>query len=76
MNKIVEIALSWGISIRPNKEQTKQALERMIACNDCGWKTPKLICYGCNCLLKKKIYSPKFNACPLSKWKTIDEKYV
>jgi hypothetical protein len=32
-------------------------------------------CNGCGCPLEGKIFSDKFNPCPLKKWAEIDGKY-
>jgi hypothetical protein len=33
-------------------------------------------CSECGCPLQGKIFTPKYNGCPLGKWKDIEEKYV
>jgi rRNA maturation endonuclease Nob1 len=78
MNKVVEIVKAWGISVHPNKEQYKMAIERILVCEDCEHKVDDIIirCDICGCPLKRKVYSPVTGACPLHKWDVIDKKYI
>jgi hypothetical protein len=34
------------------------------------------ICEECGCPISKKIFTPKFNACPLKKWEEVDTPYL
>lgn len=82
ISKIKEIAEAWVIAFKPNPQQKNQAQERYSICLDCehfGKARPitgEEYCKSCLCPLDKKIFTQKKdNACPLDKWKDVDEKY-
>lgn len=72
MSKIQEILSAWAIAKNPTEEQKIKAEERLGACMGCDYKieVPEyiLVCARCGCPLKKKIFTPKENGCPLGKW--------
>lgn len=76
-NKVKEIAQSWIIAANPTQEQIILAEARLKICNDCEKITYREItgnpmCGECGCPLKKKIFSPNYNACPLHKWLIVE----
>jgi hypothetical protein len=81
-SKIKEIAEAWIISANPSPIQKKRAEERYSICLDCEHFgksrsiTGDEYCKDCLCPLDKKIFSQKKeHACPLNKWKEVDEKF-
>jgi hypothetical protein len=78
-----EIITSWLIKHSPTELQQQLAVERYTVCEECPSKTNILLqkkwtesCSECGCPLQGKIFTPKYNACPLGKWKDIEEKYL
>jgi hypothetical protein len=76
----LEIINAWKIANNPTPQQLKLAKLRGEVCNSCPSKqviTKNLeigtICGECGCPLSKKIFSPKYNPCPLKKWEEIDK---
>ena len=76
----LEIINAWKIAYNPTPRQLKLANLRGEVCNSCPSKqviTKNLeigtICGECGCPLSKKIFSPKYNTCPLKKWEEIDK---
>jgi hypothetical protein len=77
---LIEIITAWKIANNPSEEQYTLALKRSAICENCPSKKTitkvlkiGVICNECGCPIEKKIYSIKKNACPLNKWKEIDE---
>ena len=73
MLKIVEIAKAWIAAANPTPEQQEIAEYRASICDACPKKayTPQIdlyYCSECGCPLKKKVFSPLANSCPLGKW--------
>jgi hypothetical protein len=80
---VIEIINAWKIANNPTPKQEKLAELRGKICDGCPSKkiiTKKLklatICNQCGCPIAKKIFTPKFNACPLGKWEEIDTPYI
>lgn len=76
---IKEIISAWITSFNPNEPQIKLANERAEICNNCEFLGKRKLkinyCTKCGCPIKKKIFSNKFNPCPLEKWNEVDSKY-
>lgn len=77
-----EIIDSWLISFTPNDLQKKLAEERLTICEKCDSlkeivkrKKWSHVCGECGCPVAKKVFTNRFNACPLSKWGEIDKRY-
>ena len=79
MNKVEEIFKAWGIMFNPNEQQNGLAAERISICNECEHKGSNVlklnVCTICGCALSAKVFSPKYNACPMEKWITVENKY-
>lgn len=82
LQKFKEIINAWVIAKNPSAEQKILAEKRYNVCDECPSKktiTTKLeigvICGECGCPISKKIFSTEFNACPLKKWKEVDDKF-
>jgi hypothetical protein len=82
LQKFKEIADAWIIAHNPSKEQKILAENRFIICDMCPSKKTlsdiikiSTICNECGCPISKKIFTPEFNACPLKKWKEVDDKF-
>ncbi len=82
---IREITSAWWDSYFGTDNQKSLAKKRLEVCENCPsleQKFKKLrkitvtVCGECGCPIAKKIFSPKFNACPLGKWKNVDELYL
>jgi len=80
---VLEIISAWKIANNPTPNQEKLAASRFDICKDCPSKkilTKKLkiatVCGECGCPISKKIFSPKFNPCPLGKWAEVDIELV
>ena len=80
---VIEIINAWKIANNPTPKQEELAELRGKICDGCPAKkviTKKLklatICGECGCPIAKKIFTPKFNACPLKKWGEIDNQYI
>ena len=76
----LEIIDAWKIANNPTPQQENLAKLRFDVCDGCPSKkvlTKKFsiatVCGECGCPISKKIFSPKFNACPLKKWEEIDK---
>lgn len=83
MNRLVEIFKAYVTSFSPTAEEVKLADNRFKICESCEYRGNFLEinenryiekCNHCGCPLSKKIFSPKFNACPLYKWKDVDSE--
>jgi len=77
-----EIATSWINSFTADESIKEIAQLRLKICDICPSKKEILkkqkwthICGECGCPLSKKIFSLKFNACPLSKWADVDNNF-
>jgi len=79
-DKVKEIAQSWIIANNPTDAQLKLAEERYKICQGCDKMVDGLLgnpkCDECGCPINKKIFSPKFDACPLHKWLDIEDSDV
>lgn len=79
MNKFEEIFKAWGIMFNPSNPQNELAYERIQVCNGCPNKKTNTIgvntCGLCGCVLKAKVFSPVFDACPDHRWLEVEEKY-
>jgi hypothetical protein len=80
---VIEIINAWKIANNPTPNQEELAKLRASICEVCPSKkviTKKLklatICGECGCPIAKKIFTPKFNPCPLKKWEKIDIQYI
>ena len=80
---VIEIINAWKIANNPTPKQEKLAELRGKICDICPSKkvlTRKIglatICDECGCPISKKIFTPKFNACPLKKWGEVDTLYI
>jgi ribosomal protein L37AE/L43A len=82
-DKVKEIAESWIIAVNPTDKQMELATDRYEICQNCPslkkalarTKLEYFQCGECGCPISKKIFSPNWNACPLEKWKTIENKF-
>ena len=82
MENLFTIIEAWKISYKPTPKQAELAQLRANICDTCPHKkmitnktTLGVICSLCNCPLEKKVYTNKFNPCPLQKW-VCDEEYI
>lgn len=80
LDKVKEIAESWIIANNPSESQLKLAEERLNICEGCE-KMEKTIleyfkCSECGCPISKKIFSPKYDACPLHKWLDVESSDI
>jgi hypothetical protein len=77
-SKIVTIADAWLTARNPTPEQKELSEARWNICVQCDEYrennkdkgTP--FCNTCGCPLNKKIFTNKFNECPLKKWEDVD----
>ena len=78
MNKVQEIFTAWRIALDPNERQAELASERIQICDECEFKmtSPIKHCSLCGCALRGKIFTPVKNACPMDKWKEVDDKFL
>jgi hypothetical protein len=77
-----EIINAWIVSFNPTEDQKLQADERLSICLGCEKyseiiekKKWSAVCGECGCPIEKKIYSDRFDPCPLDKWNDVDTKY-
>ena len=78
-----EIVLSWYDVANPKKKdgQVELAQKRYEICLGCEHYRPNRFfkndsyCDDCGCPLKGKVYSRKFNACPLNKWIELEKSF-
>ena len=78
-----EIIAAWIIKAKPTDSQKKLAEERYEICGQCP-KREKLFnnykwseyCGACGCLLKGKVFSRTYDACPLHKWIPVEDKHL
>lgn len=80
---IKEIISAWVIKSNPTEHQKQLAIERYAICEECPSRSNMFIqkkwtehCSECGCPLQGKIFTPKFNSCPLGKWKGVEESYL
>jgi hypothetical protein len=80
---VIEIINAWKIANNPTPKQEELAKLRFKICDTCPSKkviTKKIglatVCDKCGCPISKKIFSPKFNSCPLEKWAEVDNRYI
>jgi hypothetical protein len=82
---IREITSAWWDSYFADANQKKLAKRRMSVCASCPSLEQKFkqirkitisVCGECGCPIDKKVFSNKFNACPLGKWKETDESQI
>lgn len=86
MLDIKEISEAWWNSYFATESKKNVAKDRLKICQECpsmttvlqkmGKKLSVTICSECGCPISKKIFSPKYNACPLGKWKNVDSKHI
>jgi hypothetical protein len=81
---VIEITNAWIDSVFADDEQKSIANKRNQICQSCPslklhfakWKKISIQkCNECGCPISKKIFSRKFNACPLSKWENVDNEH-
>lgn len=73
-----EIIEAWKIANNPNEKQINLSKARSEICDVCPKKTTKLgfiFCDECGCPIGKKIFTNRFNPCPLHKWYDSDAPY-
>lgn len=80
---IKEIISAWVIRYNPTEAQQELASKRYAICEECPSKSNILLqkkwtehCSECGCPLQGKIFTPKYNGCPLEKWKDVEEEYL
>ena len=80
IDKIKEIVNSWVISKNPTEYQIRLAEERYKICSDCDKIEQNVLgfpqCSECGCFINKKIFSPKYDACPLHKWLDVENSNI
>lgn len=80
IDKVKEIFSSWITSTNPSESQIKLAEERYKICRTCDRMVDGLAgipkCSECGCPINKKIFSPKYDACPLHKWLDVENSDV
>jgi len=78
-SKIITIADAWITAANPTEKEKELAEARWIICTQCDEFRAKReitgepFCNDCGCPLKKKIFTRKYNECPLGKWKELDD---
>ena len=79
---IKEIITAWKLKINPPENFAKLAEKRCEICNECEHlkemikgKQWSYVCGKCGCPIAGKTYYTKQRACPIDKWKEIDEEY-
>ncbi len=82
---VKEITNAWFDSYFSKDNKKLLAKERLEICKMCpsmkdtfqlfGTKLKITICNECGCPIDKKIFSQKFNACPLKKWESVDNSH-
>ena len=77
-----KITKAWFDSYFGTKEQKELAILRSSICEVCPSRNVLVngidlltTCGECGCPIKKKIFSPDFNDCPLKKWEEVDVKF-
>lgn len=79
---IKEIISAWRLKFNAPDEFASLAERRASICKSCEQlkeiirgKEWTYLCGECGCPIAGKSFSPKQNACPLEKWKEIDQEY-
>ena len=80
MFDIGEIIDAWAQSYSPDPDRKKLAELRYEVCRGCEHfgKRPILgdeYCKDCGCPISKKVFSKRYNACPLKKWEDTDTAF-
>lgn len=79
-DKVKEIAESWIIANNPSDAQLELAEARLDICKGCDKMVKGTLvefkCSECGCPIHKKIFSPRFDACPLHKWLDVENSGV
>lgn len=81
MFNIGEIIEAWAQSYAPTpgrKELAQLRYNVCIGCEEFGKSRPIIgdeYCKNCGCPIDKKVFSKRFNACPLKKWEEVDKKF-
>lgn len=77
-----EIISTWVTSFSASDSQKKLAEERLKICESCPSikkvlkkKSWSFICGECGCPVAKKVFTNRYNPCPLQKWENVDVKY-
>ena len=78
-----EIISAWITKFNPKESQKNLAKERYEVCEQCSKRETLFnnhkwseYCGECSCLLEGKIFSRLYDACPLHKWKPVEDKYL
>ncbi len=78
-----EIISAWIIKHNPSELQQQLAVERYAICEQCSSKSNILLqkkwtehCSECGCPLQGKIFTPKYDGCPLGKWRDVEDRYL
>ncbi len=78
-----EIISAWIIKSSPTENQQRLAKERYNICLECPSRTSLFkqkkwseYCQECGCPLQGKVFTPKYNTCPLGKWKEVEDLYL
>lgn len=78
-SKIITIADAWITAANPTPAQKELAEARWNICIQCPeFRAEREVtgdpyCFECGCPLKKKVFSKKYNECPLQKWEEVDD---
>lgn len=80
MFSVSEIIEAWAASYTKDPQRQKLAELRYQVCRGCEHfgKRPILgdeYCKDCGCPIDKKVFSKRFNACPLKKWEDVDKSH-
>ena len=80
MFNLGEIIEAWAASYAKNPERQQLAQLRYEICRGCEHFGKRAIvgdeyCKDCGCPISKKVFSKKFNACPLKKWENVDKSF-
>lgn len=80
---IKEIISAWVTKYNPTERQQQLATERYAICEQCPSKINLIQnkkwtehCSECKCPLQGKVFTPRFDSCPLGKWKSVEENYL
>lgn len=79
-DKVREIGESWIIANNPSENQLKLAEARLDICKGCDKMVKGTLvefkCSECGCPISKKIFSPKYDSCPLHKWLDVESSIL